>query len=136
MNKLFPLIFTLLLAACAPIPHAAKVKPEIKGTILFGGAPAIGAEVRECIDFQNGKCEKYKMAVTDERGNFKLKATREFRWYVTLLGDEMFGYGFTVKYKEKSYPGCSGTDLGVLANVPHVNYELTEKEKCYLNLGG
>ncbi len=136
MNKLFFVLLLGFLVACAPIPHAAKVVPEISGTVFFEGVPAVGAEVRLCKDFQNGKCRKYISVHSDENGNFKLKPRRQFRWYVTLLGDEMFGYGFSVSYNGTTYPGCSGTDLGVLEDVPHINYELTSKKKCYLNLGG
>lgn len=72
---------------------------------------------------------------TNKEGLFKLKARIEFRWYVTLIGDEMFAYGFSVEYNGVSYTGCSGTDLGVLENVPNITYELTSKKECNLSLG-
>ncbi|WP_152521702.1 DUF6795 domain-containing protein [Marinimicrobium sp. LS-A18] len=136
MNKLLAILILLFIAGYAPIPHAAKVKPEMRGTILYNGMPAKGAEVRQCRIFQDGKCQTFTAVTTDENGNFKLKARREFRWYVTLFGDEMFGYGFTVYYKGNSYPGCTGNDLGVLSDVSHITYELTSKEECNLHPGG
>ena len=135
MLKPLFIFFVLIISACAPIPHAAKIKPEIRGNVLYEGAPAVGAEIRQCTEFSEGKCTKYHFVLADSNGYFKLKARREFRWYVTLLGDEMFGYGFSVLYKGKSYPGCSGTDLGVLRNVSHIRYELTSEEACGLNQG-
>jgi hypothetical protein len=135
MLKPLYIFIALILSACAPIPHAAKIKPEIRGNALYKGAPAVGAEIRQCTEFSEGNCTKYNSVVADANGYFKLRARREFRWYVTLLGDEMFGYGFSVLYEGKAYPGCSGFDLGVLRDVTHISYELTSEEECNLNLG-
>ncbi|WP_044616185.1 DUF6795 domain-containing protein [Gynuella sunshinyii] len=135
MNKATILVFISFLIGCAPIPHAAKIEPEISGQILFNGFPANGAEVTQCISHNGNKCTKHRSVLTDNNGRFKLKARREFRWYVTLLGDEMFAYGFSVVYNGVSYQGCSGSDLGVLENVSDVKYELTSKNECNLSLG-
>lgn len=135
MHKLFVLIALALLTACAPIPHIAKVAPEIRGTIYINGIPAVGAQVRQCIEYQNSNCNSDVSIYTDENGNFILKQRREFRWYVTLFGDEIFKYGFSVIFNGVIYPGCSGLDIGALADITYVNYDLTDKETCYLNLG-
>lgn len=135
MNKTTIVVLISFLMGCAPIPHAAKIVPEINGQILLNGIPTVGAEVIQCISHDGNECTKNRSVKTDEKGRFKLRARREFRWYVTLLGDEMFAYGFRVKYNGVSYAGCSGTDLGVLENVPSITYELTSKQECNLSLG-
>ena len=135
MNKITIAVLISFLMGCAPIPHAARVAPEISGQILFNGIPAAGATVIQCTSHDGNKCAKNRSVITDEKGRFKLRARREFRWYVTLLGDEMFAYSFRVKYNGVSYVGCSGTDLGVLENVPSITYELTSEQECNLSLG-
>ena len=135
MHKSKIIFLASFLIGCAPIPHAAKIEPEMRGKILFNGNPAAGAVVKQCMTHDGNKCTKYRSVSTNKEGLFKLKARREFRWYVTLFGDEMFAYGFRVEYNGEAYMGCSGTDLGVLENVPNITYELTSKKECNLSLG-
>ena len=107
--------------ACAPIPNRHYFAPTISGTVVDGGQPMSGVEVRLTASFTTRDVR----ATTSGSGQFSVGPLREMRWVMPLMGDPLFGFRVELTRGGRIHLGYVQSKVGYAPKVVKVACDLS-----------